>query len=307
MFVAYHLAIFIPIWIFLPEFNSPWVKWLDWFRVFLNTIIPTIFFMSLAGSMLSCFTSKKLKKTQIGQWSVFEWMPCWGKNERNSWYGLFTGLPSYMVNIQAFDGVVKTEKKVQQIQTEKYGDPKKGKFAAEFDFNFTWIIVDTWLYINNPNKLEDLMNIVVKSLTEWLNDPGHNYEDVVQLKKDISSIQTWVDESIIESIYRYGVLMSNFKLVDIEQPKSQIEQQIKDAAAARAQGEQDLREKMDTDAFIAQVQDLVDKSPKDAAGNPTLSFKDAMNTILTLRGIVKRTDINSGGGKKNKAIPVVHT
>lgn len=313
MCLAYHILVFGIVWLITalyiaPLFQQEWLIGTNWIRHTLVVIYKTTFVGILVGSMLSCFTGKKLTKTQIGQWSLSNWMPKWGKNEVNSWFGLFTGLPAFLVNIQAIESVAKTEKKVQQIQIEKYGDPTKSKFAAEFDFNFKWKVIDTFIYIRNPNKVEDLSNLVIKALTEWLNSSSHNYKDILELKGHLSDIQTWVEDSITpDSVDKYGVEMTEFRLVDIEIPKAQVEQQIKDAAAKKAQEEADAREMMDTEAFIKQAQDLVDKSPKDASGNPTLSFAKAMDTVLTLRGIIKSTKFSSGGGGKKgpKVVPVV--
>ena len=294
MFVAYHTLIFSTVWIISDKFLSPffeqeWVNGTNWIRHTSVVLGKTTFMTTLLWSILSCFTSKKLTKTQIGQWSLSDWMPEWGKNEKNSWYGIFTGLPMWFINIQAVDSVSKTEEDIKQIQIEKHNN-EVDRFAVEFEFNFKWMIVDTYTFIKNPNTVEDLKNFITTTLTEYFNDPSHNYQDTLELKKDIQNIQNWILESARDLVEMYGVEINTFKLINIELPNAQVKQQIDDAKAKQAQEAQAERKMLKTKAFIDQVKQLLNDT-KDADGNQTMSWFEAAEVVMKIRGIVKVSEI----------------
>lgn len=314
-FVVYHVLVFgFLAWVtslLTVDIDREWWFGFNWIKVVINTMIPTIYIISLVSSILSCWTKKALKENQIGQWTWMGWVPEWGQNERPCWYGVFTGLPSAMVTIKAFDGTTKVEKKKFQIQAEIFGDPSRKKFAIEFDVTVSWCIVNTYTYMQHPSKIEDYWNLIIASVTEWMNSPTHNYVDVLQVKTDKNDITAWVQEDCHVSVCRYGVFIPEFNIIDLETPAEQIAQQNKDAAAEKAQIAADKREELDTQAQIRQTQLLLDAS-KDENGRPTINWDQAFEKALKLRGITKQININSGnggGGKKGKGnvVPVVHT
>ena len=312
LFLTYHLFVFGLLWylvfsVFSLDTNKIWITGFNWIKPALNTFLAAVYTVSVVISIFSCFSKKKLTETQIGHWTWGGWIPEWGKNERNAWYGIFTGLPAPLVTIKAFDGTTKTEKVKKEIQAEIFGDPSRKKFAIEFDMNASWKIVDTYIWIKNPNKVEDLWNIATTSLTDWMNSPAHNYIDVLQVKHEKADIVVWVSEDLTQTICRYGVQMSDFKIVDIEMPSKAVDQQKTDEAARIAQLRADEREKLDTEAQIEQTNRILEEARKNGS---TMSWDDAYDRALVLRGKIQKTQISTGGkGKKGggNVVPVIHT
>jgi hypothetical protein len=292
MCATYHTIIFgligyITMTVWVPLIDDPWY-YIDWLRIFLIGLTVASLLVGLGLSIASCFTSKALTATEIGQWTFSEWMPQWGSNIQNKWYGVFTGLPASMVKIKALDGISKTVTEKKPIQIEIEGDPNRNKFEAVFDFNFKWKIICTHVFITNKNEVKDLINLILKALTSYLNDPTHNYKEISKLKLEIRDIQDHIERQLGESIRLYGVEITNFRLVDIELPQKIIDQQNNDAAAKRAQEQADIRELMDTEAFKKQLKEM-------KIDNPDLTDKQAVDAVLTLRGIVKSINIKGGG------------
>lgn len=309
-FIAYHTLIFGTVWwiswtFIAPHFTDWSLSWV-WYpvNIVLNGIRKTLIVIGqliLLGtfvySILSCFSGKKLKKTDIGQWSTKSgWMPKWGKNEENSLYGLFLGMPEWIVEIQAIPKVSKVIEKTEEIQIEEHGSTEGKKFAAVFQFSFQSRVVDTYIHILRPNGDKDLVNLVITRITEWLNDSSHNYKNIKELKEDKANIQKWLIEVLVESGEMFGDEIENFRAVDIEDPKNKIEQQNKDAAARAAQLSEDEREKLNQENAIALAKRLVEES-KDSAGKATLSFKEALNEGRLQLGITKSSQARIKGGK----------
>ena len=306
MFITYHTILFWFVWFmidnfWLPMFRTPWgsFAWdlinLDSIRVYL--FLPLTYGLMAFGaflSIMSAWSSTKLKETEIGQLVIFNWMPKWGGDLKNSWYGIFTGLPEKMVAVKNLSSVSQTVKENITIQIEipedpKLKDPEHKKYAAVFDFTFKWKIVDTYTYITNKSEVSDLMKLVEKALTKWLNDDNHNYEDIAKIKVVIKEIEEHIAENLIkQSIELYGIQISNFLLVDIELPAKLIEQQVQNKINESRQIAADEREMKDTDAYLLQV-------AKVKAENPSLTEKEVLEEVRKLRGITKSSEIKGGG------------
>jgi hypothetical protein len=301
-FTSYHLLIFGTIWWFGNTYLSPFfTEWAikDWFRNFLVFLAKITLWVTFVWSVLSCFSSKKLKKAQIGQWSFSEWMPDWGKNEENSFYGLFLGLPEWMVEVTAIDKFSKPITETQQIQIEEYtstGVVTGRKFAADFKFSFPYEVVDTRIHILRPNGDKDLTNLSVAKITEWLNDGNVNkkYENVAKLKAAKNSIQEDLVESLEEDSSRmYGDKIGPFIIISIEDPEETISQQNRDAAARAAQIAEDERELINIANFRKKVEDHIKFARKK---KQTLTWTQAAEEIFVLEGISK-SEIKKFKGK----------
>lgn len=316
MFIVYHTVLFgfvgyILVSFWLPLFENQWHWMVNWLRILCLILTYMALAAGAVASILSCWTNKALTETQIGQWTFGGWMPEWGKNMKNRWYGVFTGLPAGMVKVIAKENVSVTVKDKKPIQIEIEGDPDKKKFEAEFDFSYMYIVGDTHKSITNKSEVTDLTNLVIKALTGYLNDPSNKYKEIGKLKLEIAKIQLHIQTELGESICLYGIEVFNFKLIDIEIPKKQIDQQIADAAAMRAQDESDARELKDTQALDAQVQAVM-KAAKDA--NSPITYEKAVEIVQVQRKLIQRTAITGdakpvvitgtgGGGKKSKNSP----
>ncbi len=299
MFVAYHAMIFTIAYFFIlyvlgPAFNVEWHPLAEWLRIGLRATFKAILATLAVASILSCWDKKRLSETQIGQLSINGWMPIAFKNQKNSAIGLFTGLPAFLVKIHALDNTARVIKKTISIQIEIDGDSEGKKFQADFDVNFAATTVDTYLYITNPHKDEDLINVLTEALTDWTNDSAHKYKDVKALKIDKNDIETHLGEAMAPVEGRYGDQISNFNLVDIQEPAAQIKQQIDDASAARAQAALDAREKVDTAALNDQIQMVIDKS-KEVDPTKPLSYKEAQAIVMTQRGIIQKKILTGRG------------
>lgn len=298
-FFGYHILVFGLIYLIVRTYIQPYfmVDWMsmDWLRKFVIIVSQLTFIGFLVNSILSCFSSKKLKKDEIGQWALSEWMPRWGNNQENSWFGLFLGLPEWMVEVKGFKKVSEVISETKQIQIEEHLNTQGRKFAVDFQFSFQYRIVDTLNHILRPNNNKDLVNLIVTRLTEWLNDPTHNFKNIAELKPSKGSIQSDLRDVLVESGEMFGDEIENFLIIDIEVPQNVIEQQNKDAAARAAQLATDEREDLDIASAVKQANALVEAS-KDTAGNPSLTFAKALEEVRTLKGITK-TAINKNRGK----------
>ncbi|MBC7766585.1 hypothetical protein H7Y21_01140 [Arenimonas sp.] len=298
MFITYHTILFWFVWFmidnfWLPMFRTPWgsFAWdyinLDSIRVYL--FLPLTYGLMAFGaflSIMSAWSSTKLKETEIGQLVIYNWMPEWGGDLKNSWYGIFTGLPEKMVTVKNFSSISQTVKENITIQIEIPKDSEHKKYAAVFDFTFKWKIVDTYTYITNKSEVSDLMKLVEKNLTSWLNDDNHNYEDIAKIKVVIKDIEEHIAKNLIkQTIDLYGIQILNFLLVDIELPAKIIEQQVQNAVNKIRQTAADERELEDTDAFLVQAKKI---------GKAKVS-PEAMDEARKIRGLTKSTEIKGGG------------
>lgn len=295
MFIFYHLILGALIWYFLNEYWLPILsKAWDW----LNNLAKAITYAGLVTftfkSLVSCWDKETLGITDLGHWTIFGWLPKgdWAADLKNGPFGVFTGLPAWLVSIKKIPGAVKPVKKTFVIQVEIDGDPLSRKFAAVFDTSFNEQVKSTLKTLMAPSEQSDLEKIFEKSLTDWLN--ANKYKDVKGLKADLVGIQNNVLESLDDAEEIYGKKMSNPRVIDIQLPEDIIAQQIEEA-----------KEITDLEGFIEQ-------SKKVWLQFPNMKDKEIADLILTLRGINKKTTINSTsgggnkkGGTKGGATPVV--
>ncbi len=295
MFMVYQLIVSTLVWYFLDQYWLPLISnaW-DWLNNSLKAVTCTALVGLSVYSIFSCWDDETLGATDLGHWSISEWLPKekWASNLKNGPLGVFTGLPAWLVSIKKIPGIVTPVKKTFVIQVEIDGDPLNRKFAAVFDTSFNEQVKDTLKTLLVPSKLSDLEKIFEKSLTDWLN--ANKYTDVKGLKADIVNIQKNVLKSLDDAEVIYGKKMSDPRVIDIQLPEDIITQQIVEA-----------KEITDLEGFIEQSKKLWLQFPK-------MSDKDIADLILTLRGINKKTTFNttggSGGNKKNSkaaATPVV--
>jgi hypothetical protein len=302
LFIVYQTIVFTASWYilseyWLPLFNVEWYWFFEGLRV--HALIPinyAVIAYLAVYSIISCFATGKLTETQVGQLSFFGgWMPDWKdtKDQKNHWYGVFTGIPEKMVKIKPENATAQVVKDLPlTIQIEIHEDPNNMKFAAVFDFTFSWKIVDTYLFILNKNEPADLIKLVEKALTSWLNDVTNFYKDISEVKKIIPDIERYVIKNgLDESKERFGVEISKFKLIDIEIPKDQIEKQIENAAKMSAQVASDAREKLDTDALIEQAKIIQKEAEKKSE---VLTLKEAIDIVQTQRRLIQNTKITGG-------------
>jgi hypothetical protein len=315
--LTYHTLVFGSVWLVCTKYISVgFIDWtinglwdglnnfLNWIRQLIVDLSATGFVMLLTYSVFSCFSTKKLKKTDVGQWSFSGWMPEWGANEKNSWWGLFLGLPEKMIDVEAIPAVSKVITDTKQIQVEEAGNTTGRKFAAEFEFSFQYKVVNTLTHILRPNGDKDLVNFVVAKLTEWLNHEDNEYDNIRELKEAKSKIQKHLIKVLKKSGEMYGDEIENFIIVDIEVPKIQIEQQNKDAADRAGQMAADERDKLNLEAATQEALAMVEAS-KNAGDNPPMSFTKALEEIRQQKGITKssKTTIRGGGTNVNVIPP----
>ncbi len=310
LFLLYHTVVYGGIWLLTitfisPAFTTEWIIGLNWLSIGLNWLRNTIIVIAqvtLLGvfthSILSCFSAKKLTKTQMGQWSLSEWMPTWGRNQKNSWYGLFLGLPDWLVKVQAIESVstVITDKK--EIQVEEAGNTDGRKFAAVFEFSFQYNVMDTLEHIRRPNSDKDLVNLVITYLTEWLNDSNHNYENILRLKAKKVEIQEWIIDQLLVSISMFGDEIINFRIIDIEVPQIQIDQQNRDAAALAAQKAVDERERLNIENQVKKMLDF-GKNRKEIMAELSIdeaAFNNIFEQIERVEGRT-RSNLNRNEGR----------
>jgi hypothetical protein len=314
MFITYQTTLFafvgyILMTVWVPLIDHPWY-YIDWFRVVLIGLTAAILGTGLYLSIVSCFTTKALTETQIGQWTFAGWMPEgeWGKNIRNKPYGVFTGLPAWMVKIIALDGTSKTISRKITIQIGIYGSTPPRNFAAVVELIFKVRIYDTYVSLNNPHTDDDLVNLVIKALTGYLTEPGNKYTEVgTKLRSEIKEMQTRVITAITESKTLFGKEMTDFKLVDIEKPEKIIAQEIASAAAITARQAKEAEEKLDNDSHNQQIDDIIERA---AAKGEKLTYTQAAEQLGIRQSLISRTSFTGNvkpvvftdarGGKKDK-------
>ncbi len=290
MCIAYHIILLLVMYWFTATFlvqlvDFQWWTGFDWIRKIIRIVYQVTLLYIFVKSIISCWDSTKLKETEIGQLSYFKRMPTFGSNVHNQFGGIFTGLPSFLVKIIPIDATAKTITHKAPIQIEKHGS-KGEKFLAIFDFNFKSGVDDTHVWMMNKNNDLDLVNIAVEALTEWLNDPTHKYADTIQIKKDKNKIEKCLHTKLTKlSREMYGVSITHFNLVDIEDPEEVIKQQIDDEAADQHQKAMDQREKLDQKAANQQALDLLKTARK--AGDETMTFTEALEQVGIQRDKIK--------------------
>ena len=302
MCIAYHIILLLVTYWFTMTFlaqlvDFQWWTGFDWIRKFIRVIYQVVILYVFTKSIISCWDSTKLKETEIGQLSYFNWMPKFGSNVHNQFGGIFTGLPRFLVKIIPIDATTKAITHKSPIQIEKHGS-KGEKFMVIFDFNFKSGVDDTLVWMMNKNTDQDLINIVIEALTEWVNNPTNKYTDTIQIKKDKDAIEKHLRTKLAKlSREMYGVSITHFNLVDIEDPEKVIEQQIADEAALRHQIATDEREMLDQKAANQQALDLLKTARK--AGDQTMTFTDALEQVGIQRGNVK---VEKFTGPKDKNV-----
>ncbi len=284
MFIFYHLILGALIWYFLNEYWLPILsKAWDW----LNNLAKAITYAGLVTftfkSLVSCWDKETLGITDLGHWTIFGWLPKgdWAANLKNGPLGVFTGFPAWLVSIKKIPAEKKPVTKKFVIQVEIYEDPENRKFAAVFDTSFNEQAVDTLKILTTESSTNTLEKIFEKSLTDWLNNPAHNYKDVRGLKEKIEDIQRNVLRYLDDAEEIYGKRMSEPRVIDIQLPDSVIGQQIQEA-----------EEITDTDGFIEQSRKL-------RAEFPNISDPELMNQINIMRKNARSVNITSTGSGRN--------
>lgn len=302
-FVIYHGAVFGGIYYVLrAEWVPMFAGWnggffginflggLAWVILF---ITYAAFIIGLITSVFSCFDSTKLTEKQIGQLSVFGTLPEWGKNQKNGRFGLFLGMPPFMVKITPFTIETKTiEVKDESIQVQT---PTSGEqFSIVCDGQFKWCFRETLTASKNAVRDDDLKNLYKAAATSWFADPTHRYRDVDEAKLRRSDILSHIESEMTgEALRMYGVEISGVKIINLETPKVQRDQQDKNAALLDKIMTDEAAEMMSLKNHHKKV-DYAIKRFKKITGVTTITpeiLKGIEDRILVLDKTVKRSEI----------------
>lgn len=299
LFVSYHGSIMLTIYVFQETllrsmFDFEWIYGFDWIRSSLIVIYFVTIAGSLTASVLSCWSSTYLKEDQIGQLSIFGKMVNFGISQVNGI--LFTGLPSYLVKVIPYSAKTSTKTTTSTIQIPIFESTDNSHFQAEFEWNFRWKIANTKKWALNDGNEPNLVNAGETEMNRWVNNPLHPYKDIKELQTDLTAIKRYMNETVIPYVLeRYGVEIVNFNLERIELPKKLIEKQNTNAAKLLEQTAEDARQERNMASLAREANSLVNASPKDKDGQPTLTFKEAMAIVQTESKKIHATQITGSG------------
>lgn len=309
LFFLYHIILFGTVYLIFSNYIGPsfddWtipVFWdlannlLNWFRKFAVVISKTVFTITFIYSVISCFS--EIKEGEIAQWSLNGWMPDWGKNQKSWIWGIFLGLPKWMVKIISKPLISEVKIYTEEVQADFENEPT----AVEFKFSYQIKVLNTRLDILRPNRDVDLTEFIIAKLNEWLR--VNTYENIKNISDDKANILNWLNDVLRESILLYGDEIENFKFIHIQDPESKIKQQLENDIKRRNQLATDERELLNLKAVTKQIKRLI-KTSKDMGDTPPLTLIQAEDIIRKQLGLtrVSETTIRGGGSRTVNVLP----
>ncbi len=266
------------------------INLIGWFGTTLILIIYAAFLIGLILSISSCFTSTKVSEKQIAQLSYFGTNPEWGKNQRNGKFGLFLGMPPYMVKITTFSiESPTTDVKDESIQVHR----KDGShFSIVLDGKFQSRTVNTLKAMMNPHTSENLKSLYVSAATSWF--ACHTYENVEEAKRDRSGILYHIEyEMSQDALCQYGDEVTGVQVINLETPKVQREQQDKNDAALEKIAADEKAEMMSLENHSRKVNYMIERF-KEITGETKITqeiLKGIEDRVMTLDKTITRKDV----------------